>query len=224
MRTTNIKIMIAGLGLLALVGCKPATKSGVRSYTATTRNDITNTGGTGGVIQNNCQAGQSAVGAIYDPTGFSNGSTQSFEERVKLFLSATVISSEVGTISNGASDSTGVRFQGAIKLDSSGRVVLNQSKIAIKVYDSFTAQDSTVAPIPVNINAASSGQFNLQTGVGYVVFKDQYGEIRLDGRIDSQYFQGNISYTNFVNVNEGAAAATGYLGQFYVATCGMIQQ
>lgn len=221
MKATNIKIMILGLGLLTLVGCKPPSKSGVRSYTATTRSDVV---AGNGVIQNNCQAGQSSLGAIYDSTGYSNGSTQSFEERVKLFLSATVVSSEIGTISNGYNDSTGVRFQGAIKLDSTGRVVLNQSKIAIKVYDSFVAQDSSISPIPVNINAASSGQFNLQTGVGYVVFKDQYGEIRLEGKIDSQYFSGNVSYTNLQTVNEGASAAAGYLGQFYIASCGMIQQ
>ena len=94
-----------------------------------------------------------------------------FEQRVKGFLSATTSPDDVGTISSSPNDySTGVRFQGVIKVDASGRVVLNQSKVSIKVYDSYVASQS-LNPIAVTINTASSGQFNLQTGQGEVVFK-----------------------------------------------------
>lgn len=223
--------MILGFGLIALVGCKPAAKTGVRTYTSAVRTDIvagqgntTGTPGQPGTNQNNCPAGQSAVGAIYDPTNYSNNSTFSFEDRVKLFLSANVKSSDIGTISNEANASTGVRFQGSIKLDNTGRVVNNQSKINIKIYDSFMAENTQLLAIPINISTASSGQFNLQTGIGFIIFKDTYGEIRLDGKIDSQYFSGSVSYINYKTVNAAAAVASGYLGQFYIAACGMIQQ
>lgn len=214
----QVWVLIAGIAALSLfAGCKPPAKDGARVYT-TQRTDVGNVNTGGSVFSSTCSTGQSAVGTIYDAT-FS--STTSFENRVKLFLSATTLPEDIGTISSGPSDSTGVRFQGVIKLDQSGNVVLNQSRIAIKVYDSFVNGD--MQPIPVNINSAFSGQFNLQTGQGSIVFKDSYGEIRFDGIIDSQYFRGNISYTNYTTVVSGSSPASGPLGQFYIATCGVIQ-
>lgn len=211
-------MVVVTLGLFILVGCKPASKDGARAYTSTQRTDVVN--GTGSVFPTSCSSGQSAIGTIFD-SSYSN--TISFEERVKNFLSATTAPSDVGTISSAASDySTGVRFQGMIKLDSSGRVVLGSSKISIKVYDSYVASQG-LNPIAVTINTASAGQFNLSTGVGYVTFKDAYGEIRFDGKIDAQYFSGTVSYTNSTTVVENASPSAGSLGQFAIATCGAVQ-
>ena len=222
MKNTNIKMMVITLGLLALMGCKPPAKEGARAYTATTRNDVVNGNGqsNGSVFQSTCTSGQSTVGTIYDAS--SNYST-TFEQNVKGFLSATTAPSDVGTISSAPNDpSSGVRFQAAIKLDSSGRVVLASSKISIKVYDSFFLNQG-FDPITVAINAASAGQFNLQTGVGSVTFKDNYGEVRFDGKVTNGYLVGNVSYTNYTTVVENAAPSSGQLGQFAVLTCAAIQ-
>mgnify|MGYP000865934893 CR=1 FL=1 len=218
MKNTNIKLTVIALGLLALMGCKPAAKDGARAYTTTQRTDVV--AGNGSVFQNTCPSGQSAIGTIYDS---SNTNAVSFEQRVKDFLSATTSPDDVGTISSSPNDySTGVRFQGVIKVDASGRVVLNQSKISVKVYDSYVASQS-LNPIAVTINTASSGQFNLQTGQGEVVFKDAHGEIRFTGKVDSQYFSGVVSYTNYTTVVTSASPSSGQLGQFAIATCGAIQ-
>ena len=83
-------------------------------------------------------------------------------------------------------------------------------------------QSSGTEPIPVSIEAASEGQFNPQTGVGYVVYKDQYGEVRLDGRYDAQNFSGTVSYKNYVSFNS-STPAQGQLGQFLIARCAIIQ-
>lgn len=222
------KLILVTLASLFFVAC-PAKKD------ATGRTAVvTGRGGTGGIVggtptggitfTNTCGQSVSPIGTIYDQGGqqVSLYNSGSFEDRVKAFLSATVNPTEVGQISSAPTDSTGVRFQGAIKLDQNGMVIPSQSKILIKVYDSYMLQNSSYQAIPVQIDAASEGQFNMQTGAGYVVFKDQYGEIRFDGKIDAQYFSGVISFRNYATVT-GGAPAQGQLGQFYVARCGIIQ-
>ncbi len=220
MKNTNIKMMVITLGLLVLVGCKPAAKEGARAYTTTTRNDIVNSNSNGSVFQNTCSSGQSAIGTIYDA---NSSYSATFEQNVKSFLSATTTPADVGSISSSANDySTGVRFQAVIKVGSNGSVVLSSSKISIKVYDSYVAAQG-LDPIAVTINAASAGQFNTQTGVGSVTFKDGYGEVRFDGKIANGFFSGNVSYTNYTTVIEGASPSSGQIGQFAIATCGAIQ-
>lgn len=175
-----------------------------------------------------CVNGNSNVGTIYDSNGgFSLNGTASFEDRVKALLSATINPSEIGTISAGQTDSTGVRFQGVIKIQSNGQLDLAATKIKILVYDSyvlnsqFAADGKKFEAIPIEFTSAAGGTFD-STGSGYVLFKDAYGEIRFDGKYDQQYFQGTVSFKNTQSVL-GGTAAQGTLGQFYVARCGIIQ-
>lgn len=177
-----------------------------------------------------CGQNLSSVGTIYDSagTGVSLYNTGTFEDRVKALLSATIAPEEVGQISSGPTDTTGVRFQGTIKVDANGKVVLASSKMLIKVYDSYVAlsqyntNGQKYEAIPIEFTAATEGQFNAQTGEGYVLFRDNYGDVRFDGKIDAQYFSGKVSFKNNVNVT-GAAPAQAELGQFYVARCAIIQ-
>ena len=224
MKNSKIKFALITLGLLVLVGCKPPAKTGARSFTTTVRNDVVN-GNTGAgndtVFQNQCASGQTAIGSIFDA---SSSYSPTFEQNIKSFLSATTLAADVGTISSSPVDvTTGVRFQAVIKLDQGGRVVLESSKIAIKIYDSFVASQN-IDPISVTINTASEGQFNLQTGVGSVTYKDSYGEIQLEGQVLNGFFKGSASYTNYKTVVENASASSGQMGQFAIATCGAIQK
>lgn len=184
----------------------------------------------GGVLNTGltCTNGTSNVGTIYDSNGgFGMNGTASFEDRVKALLSATINPSEIGMISAGQSDPTGVRFQGVIKIDSNGQVNLASTNIKILVYDSYVLNSQYATDgkkyeaIPIEFTAATSGNFD-STGSGYVLFKDTYGEIRFDGKYDQQYFQGTVSFKNTQSVL-GGTAAQGTLGQFYVARCGIIQ-
>ena len=211
---------------LAFVGCNPNKEqskrtSGVRSATISG-----NTNGT--FTQSYCGNNLSSIGTIYDQgtqqSLYSNGN---FEQRVKGLLSATIDPAEIGTISSSPNDQTGVRFQGTIKVESNGTVNLQQTKILIKVYDSFVLQSASdgsnqYQPIPIEFTSAAAGQFNMQTGSGYVIFKDQYGEVRFDGNLSGDYLSGQVSFVNSANVT-GGSAAQGVLGQFYVARCGIIK-
>lgn len=174
-----------------------------------------------------CVNGNSNIGTIYDQNGGFSLTAGSFEDRVKALLSATINPSEVGTISAGPSDSTGVRFTGTIKVETNGQVTLSATKIKILVYDSyvlnsqFASDGKKFEPIPIEFTSAAEGRFD-STGSGFVLFRDSYGEIRLDGQYDNQYFKGTVSFRNTQSVL-GGTAAQGTLGQFYVARCGIIQ-
>lgn len=212
------KLVLLSVTAVLMVACNP--KKDAPKVTAVANRNNTNVQ----TFTSTCQQNQFQIGTIYD-----SGSQQvslynsgSYEDRVKGLLSATVNPQEVGQISGGQWDQTGVRFQGAIKLDTSGNVVGASSKMLIKVYDSYLLQSQTAMPIPISIESAAEGNFNTQTGVGYVVFKDQYGEIRFDGRIDAQNFTGTVSYKNTVSFDNGQPAQ-GQLGQFLIARCAIIQ-
>ncbi len=214
------KMLILSLVSVLMVACNPKKNTTVRSATGVRTTGSPIVGG----LTNTCTQGQFQIGTIYDsgnqqPDLYNSGT---YEQRVKSFLSATVNPQEVGQISGAQWENTGVRFQGVIKLDAAGKVQLAASKLIIKVYDSYVLQSTGVEPIPVSIEAASEGQFNPQTGVGYVVYKDQYGEVRLDGRYDAQNFSGTVSYRNYVSYNS-STPAQGQLGQFLIARCAIIQ-
>lgn len=216
------KVILLSVIALAFVGCSPKKES---KRTAGQRvTNISGTLGSGAFTQTSCGQNLTSIGTIYDQGSFQGGS---FESRVKALLSATIDPSEVGQISSSANDSTGVRFQGQIKLDSNGNVDLSQTKILIKVYDSYVLQSAMdgsnqYQPIPIEFASAAEGQFNMQTGSGYVVFRDQYGDIRFDANLSGDYLSGQVSFVNHTNIT-GGSAASGVLGQFYVARCGIIK-
>ena len=187
-------------------------------------------------VTNSCPQGVSGIGTIFDDGQMTQVSLDSvsgnFETRVKALLSATTSSDEVGQISGLATDQTGVRFQGIVKLDAKGLVIGAQSKMLIKIYDSYVLNSqldpngTKYEPIAIEFIPTSGsqiqGQFNLQTGEGSVSFRDSYGEVRFEGRMNAQTFSGVVKFQNTRNIN-GGTAASGTLGQFYVARCGLIQ-
>lgn len=223
-------LLISVVGL-AIMGCSPnkASKRTAGMLRAPISGQLGNGQiGGGQLTPTYCGQNYSNIGTIYDQNNQSSlYSSGTFEDRVKALLSATVNPSEVGQISSGPNDQTGVRFEGQIKLDANGNVNLQQTRIIIKVYDSLVLQSAIdgsnqFQAIPIEFSQASSGQFNLQTGTGFVSFTDQYGEIRFDGNLSGDFFMGQISFRNTTNVT-GGAAASGVLGQFYVARCGIIK-
>lgn len=220
------KVLLLTIMSLAFVACNPQKVQTLRTSGNRTASISGATNST--FTSNTCANNLSSVGTIYDQAGQQSLSlTTSFETRVKGLLSATINPIDVGTISSAANDQTGVRFQGSIKVESNGSVNLQQTKILIQVYDSFVLQSAIdgsnqFQAIPIEFISAAEGQFNPQTGTGYVVFRDQYGEIRFDGNLSGDYFSGQVSFRNSVNVT-GASAAQGVLGQFYVARCAIIK-
>lgn len=218
MKTTNrVMTVLTLLMAYLVVGCSPNKTTRSTYESGSVRSDVVGQNQQSWPTCGNQSS--SSVGTIYD----SNGDID-FENRVKLFLSAAVNPNDVGSISPMPNGSTGVRFNGAVKLDAQGNVQLSSSKISIKIYDSYVVfGGAQYAAIPIDISVASEGKFNPSTGTGYVVFKDKYGEVRFDGQIDAQYFKGQVSYKNYATVIANSQPASGTLGQFYIARCGMIQ-
>lgn len=202
------------LMLLMVAACSPK-KDSVRSA----RTVGSNIGTLG--VANQCPNGASNIGAIYDQTG-------NLENQVRALLSATMLPQDIGSVSSLPTDSTGVRFAGKMKLDANGNVIGAQSKILIEVYDSIWLQNRLSNPnekaIQIEFDPASgatiTGQFNMQTGQGYINLHDQYGDIRFTGAIDAQYFSGTVSFQNTSSVV--GAASQGNLGQFYILRCGIV--
>jgi hypothetical protein len=214
MMTTITKILLGSLLAALFIGCKPATKAGVRSNTTLSTSGLRTDQNGQVTFQTNCAP---SIGSIYS----YNMNAHTFETQVKAFLSATTNPNDIGTVSSLPANSTGVQMSGLIFLDKSGQVDVSQSKISVQVYDSFVSQGLGV--IKVEIAGASSGSFNLQTGIGSVVFKDQHGEIKFDGRLGADTFDGDVTFKNYKTVVSGANPSSGTLGQFNIKICGFIQ-
>lgn len=207
--------------LTLLASCSPK-KSGVKANIGAT---ATISGVATGIqcVSNNNST--SKTGYIYD----NSANSYNFENQVKGLLSATINPSEVGTISAQA-QGTGVGFSGSVKLDSAGNVVGAQSKVIITIHDSIWYMNQ----IPDNLielkfdqimaanGATISGQFNTQTGDGFLSLKDKYGEVRFDGKIDAQKFSGIVKFQNSTTVI-GGSPVSGTLGQFEIQRCAILQ-
>lgn len=206
--------MVVFLGLLSACSNQNSRSRGAIVRAASSANGSA----LGQVVNTTCTStSTSGYGTVYDQTS----TAYNFENRVKAFLSATVNPSEVGYVSALPSDTTGVRFDGSIKMSSSGVVDLAQTQMTIKVSDSY-ASTGQYDPVVISFSKATSGEFDLKTGKGSLVFKDQYGDVRFEGTLNSDYFSGTVNFSNYTHIT-GATAASGVLGQFYVARCGIFK-
>lgn len=208
----KLTILIA---LTLLAACSPK-KNSVKANVATIAGVPTGT---------QCATGtnQSSVGSIYDSQNSMN-----FENQVKALLSATISPYEIGSISPQSSAQTGVRFNGVIKMDANGNITGAQSRLTITVYDSIWLANQSnnnliqIVFDPTKAGTVISGQFNISSGDGVLSLKDQYGEIKFQGRIDAQNFSGTVSFQNTASVI-GGAPASGTLGQFFIQRCAIFQ-
>jgi hypothetical protein len=210
------KLTLVILALFVMAGCNPK-KNAVKANVATI------SGVTVGTQCTNTNQ-NSNVGTIYGQAMSLN-----FEQQVKALLSATTNPSDIGSISPNQSDSTGVRFSGRVKLDAAGNVVATQSKVTITIYDSYILMDNTIQPVILDLDPSAagkniqiSGQFNTSSGDGFISIRDQYGEIRFQGRIDAERFSGTVTFANTQNVT-GGQPASGTLGQFWIQRCSFLQ-
>ncbi len=217
-RLTLLLILMVGF-----TACQPK-KDSVRANAAALGGSVAGFGLTG-----QCASGMSNIGAIFD-SGQSS-IYGNFESQVKSLLSATVLPEDIGSIAAGSNETTGVRFAGTLFLETSGQVVASKSKLAVTVYDSVWYQNSLTNPSEQGIllefnpakGATISGSFAPTTGQGFLLVKDQYGEIRFDGSYNAQYFSGTVTFKNTANVT-GAQATSGSLGQFVINSCGIIKK
>jgi hypothetical protein len=175
-----------------------------------------------------CSTGQEGIGHIYESGSASgiDGTAASFEQRVKGLISATADPQLFGVISGtGDGIQNGVTIEGRLRYDGSGGVLLDQSNMIITIKDSFVGQlDSAkklIPAYPINFHAATAGSVNLQTREFTLQFKDAYGEITLNGVINTKVVTGTVSYQNYKNVT-GAPPSAGVLGAFSIATCGWV--
>lgn len=215
-------ILVLMVASTALMGCGKKEQG---------RAPISQRGGARGAgIGNDPQATNAYLdGQIYRYSSWSNSE---FESEVRSFLSASVPTSYVGSVSGDYStstNSTGVFFGGQIAM-SNGRFqqgvtgsISPSSNFLVAVYDSFTGQrdeEGNVIPaIPVYVgNATGAIQYEYGNMVLRAEFRDSLGIVKLKGTISGSIMQGEVSYQNFQNA-DGGTPASGHLGWFQVNVC-----
>lgn len=174
----------------------------------------------GNVITPACSSTSMAWGKIFD----ENSSPQ-FESQVKSFVSATLDPQSLGAISGNINDKTGIDFTGAFVFDSQGKLVLESSRVLIKIFDSLVGQVSegqAIVPYEVEFTAASEGSIDRTTRQFNVKFRDAYGEILFQGTYNNQDVYGVVTYRNSTAVS-GYQASQGTLGSFRAHTCALIK-
>lgn len=231
-----MKTFLLMLGLLIFASCQPSKQAG--GVKALGANGLVSGNGGGNGILNSTQCAQSVAtssvqGVIYDGAVVqyaAGDATGSFEDRIKALLSASIMPQDIGSVSGQQGAATGVRFSGKIYLDQNGNVVSAQSKVTISIYDSVWLANYAYNPNergidlsfdPARAGHSITGQFNAQTGAGALILKDNYGEIRFEGRFDAQNFSGLVKFQNAVSVVD--AVAKGTVGNFLIPRCAITQ-
>ncbi len=223
---TKILIIIISM---CFVACSQK-KDGVRTLTG--HAVITN--GTGALVGNStCPQGVKILGSIIDSTTLKTEAgdfTGTFQERVNALLSTTAKPESIGLVSGFRYASTGIDFNGLIKLDANGNVLSAQSNLTFTVRDSIWADQVIWDPkaLPINIifdqghASTISGQFNInsQSGPATLVLHDGFGDILFDGVLDAQNFSGKVRYVNSVTVV--GQIMKGPLGDFIIPRCAIL--
>lgn len=170
-----------------------------------------------------------------------NSSSQAvFQSQVQAFVSnLTGPNNEtiaLGQVSGDANQVTGVRFWGAVGLNSTNGVVsLNGqnnfqvtsqgSALRLSIFDSYVGQTNSkgekITEIPIYIAPDVEGFVNV-TGRVYgnqaeILYQDSYGQILLTGTFNSNWFQGQVQFQN------NNPSVSGTLGTFVVPTCGFFK-
>lgn len=219
----TMSLLVVGLALLLASSCNNNRN---KSNKAQPINPYANNNGLFLNTNQVCSDINQKIGSIFTQSStqlLSGGYSQSLDMNVKSFLSASMNPGDLGTISSGDRDQTGVRFEGQIKLDGSRNIVLDQSRVAIKVYDSYVGQydnnGKQITPIEIYFDRAIRGQVDA-SGLATVTFQDNFGEVTFEGRLDQTQWSGTVSYINSASYDQ-TAPTRGTLGQFYIARCGI---
>ena len=221
--------IVGALIALAMVAC--GKRGGLEEATIARRTAR----GASAVLQNTA-----SLGLPLDPIetkvwGEINGDADTtFQQRVVGLLQATLSPGEIGTVSSRSGLPTGVRFWGAIELQGGSALTSNMaatsinvgsSQLRIVVWDSLTGttdfNGNRVPEYPIYFSRALSGTVTGNTAE--LRFQDAYGEIRLQGTFDTNFFQGQVSYQNTRSFATSSAARSDTLGNFVVRTCGFFR-
>lgn len=211
-------ILLAGLTLSFLASCNQNRN---RSNKAQTVSPYSNVGQIGATQV--CTDASQRIGSIYTQSSTQlMGTGESLEMNVKSFVSASMNPNDIGSMSNGDRDNTGVRIEGTIRVDGS-RNVTSGSRMTIKIYDSYVGQydasGKQITPFEIYFDQVVSGQVDAN-GRATVTFRDNYGQVTFEGTINQNLWSGTVTYVNSVSY-DGSAPTRGTLGQFYIARCGV---
>lgn len=139
----------------------------------------------------------------------SNGSLFS---AVQGLISASMDPRELGEISN----SGDVGIIGYVERDAAGNVNYQNSRMAIKIWDSYAYDGAD--PIEIQISRLESASGNGSNGMT-LIFADAYGEIIISGQVDQTNFYGQVSYRNSQYFDDSQNPRSGTLGSFRTPIC-----
>lgn len=161
-----------------------------------------------------------------------NLSQNQFYSAVQGLVSSTIDPYSLGAVSGDVNQNTGVWFWGDVRMaqgffnpngNQSAQINGAVAELRIVIWDSFAGQTvngARVPEYPIHIRGASG---TVQGNQASIIFQDGYGQIRLDGTYNANYFSGTISYANSRRYDGSTPGATSSLGSFYVPTCGFFR-
>jgi hypothetical protein len=158
------------------------------------------------------QLGQQSLGVV-------QGSSSTFQNEIKKFLSASYNPQNIGFVD----PMNGVKIAGYVEFDQQGTVV-GASAIELTIQDNLSFQGQQAPAIKVFIPLSNKTRSYVSGSTAVLIFEDQYGAVRLSGQVNSNQFTGTIEYRNAMVFSGGTGSpANGTLGRFSVPTCGFFR-
>ncbi len=175
------KIVIAVLAVMAVTGCSDKKRDRTRNYSRSFRGAMNVPGITG----------QNMLGQqVAMQQGSEWGAISSFTANS---LSNFMGGAELGRISNGVNDSTGIRFRGSAS-----------QGIQLIVWDEYAAQSGAYI---WEMQTSQTPQSN--NSYAEVMFEDSEGQVLLSGNVQGGVWTGQVQFQN----NDGSS---GTLGRFQI--------
>ncbi|QDK45690.1 hypothetical protein DOM22_11300 [Bdellovibrio sp. ZAP7] len=179
--------------------------------------------GRGGEVTTNstCTTGASAIGRIYDKSSTAN----SFESKVKIFVSTTLPGTSFGNIDATGSQANGVFVTMNLRFDASGQIDKTSSKVLVQIRDSLvgTKDGETgkeIPPYEVQFTTAYAGSVNKANKTFTVTFQDSLGWIAFTGSYDATNAFGTVYFQNYSSVDNSPLTQQ-TMGSFWVPSCGL---
>ncbi len=211
----NIKIILGLSTLLLLQACGKSEETG-----ATGR--VTTTAAAPSPAASCATDAAMKVGRVYDDT---NGAvTPSFNDQLKNFISGFDNPSAIEYVSGLYNDNTRVELTGALKFDTKGNILAQQSQIRMSVYDSRSVYSGS-PPFSMVFSTAQgmaiTGTYNASNKYIDVQFSDALGTLTIAAVYDGTFVSGSL-YFNNKKSHDGSAGKSGRLGGFYINGCSIL--
>jgi hypothetical protein len=203
MKTLTLRSLAIVLAMIAATALTACSKRNGDNATLGRNGQRQQPGQPGGVHTGGIQANANCQNCGY----FYNNSVNDWSSQLSQFLNLGP-EAQIGFVAGIPNNQTGVVFRGNVD------PMARNGQIQIMVFDSF-AQQSGVFVFQLQLQGAPVSNIDLSGNPFRLVFRDQVGEVILDGQFTQNgTYEGQVSYAS--------QGGTFNLGQFITNACGFI--